>query len=264
MSSPIVAGALLPPSGTLYFGAFVDPSGLEHGSTATSVASFESQLGRKLAIDDQYLTFGSRFGTNGEIADFANGRIPMYSWNCGPPNAAIAAGAYDDTLRSEAVAVKTFAWPVFVRYMWDPDLPSTQLDRTPCYDPATDNADKTFSATQFVAAWQRIHTIFAQEGAVNAVWLWSISSVGKNSVAYYPGDAYVDWTGMDAYDFTSGSFSQTFAPAYASLAGFSKPIMVSETGAAAAVQPAFFAGAAQTLKTTFPLVRGSCITTASA
>jgi endoglucanase len=256
LASPVVAGSLLPPTGTAYFGAFADPSGLQHGDTADSVASLEAQLGRKLAIDDAYFVFGTRFGTNIQLDDFANGRIPLFSWNCGPPNAAIAEGTYDDSIRSQADAVKTYGLPVFVRYMWDPNLPYTQLGRTACYDPATDNADKSFSAPLFVAAWQRIHTIFAEEGAVNAVWLWTIGSAGKNALAYYPGDAYVDWTGMDAYDLTnSGSFAQTFAAPYAALAGFAKPIMISETGAIASLQPGFFSGAAQTMRTSFPLVR---------
>jgi hypothetical protein len=254
-SAPIVAGLLLPPSGSIYFGAYVNTSGLQHGSSSISVGALETQLGRKLAIDGGYLTFTSKFGTRTEQDDFFNGRIPIYSWNCGPSNAQIASGAYDDSIRLQADSVRTYAWPVFVRYMWDPDLPASQLGRSGCYDKATDDPDGTFSPTQYVAAWQHIHAIFVQEGAVNAVFVWSISSAGKNSTAYYPGDASVDWVGMDAFDSSGTPFATTFAPTYGLISAYGKPMMICATGATATEQSAFFSGSPATLETEFPLVK---------
>jgi hypothetical protein len=254
-ATPIAAGLLLPSAGTIYLGAYVNTSGLAHGNNPEAVAALETQIGRKLALENGYLPFSSKFGTRNQLDDYANGRIPIYSWNCGPSNAAIASGAYDASIRLQADSIKSFGWPVFVRYQWDPDLPSTSLGRSACYDPTTDNADKTFAATQFVAAWKHIHAIFVQDGTVNAVFLWTISSVGQNSLSYYPGDAVVDWVGMDAYDLSNTSLPNTLGATYALLAPFGKPIMISETGATGEAQTAFFTQAAATLQTHFPLVR---------
>ncbi len=253
--TPIVAGLALPPAGTIYLGAFVNPSGLEHGTTTASFDAFESQIGRKLAIDLGYQAFTSKFGTRLQVDDIANGRIPIYSWNCGPSNAAIASGAYDAAIVTQATAIKSYRWPVFVRYMWDPDLPAASFSRSSCYDPLTDNPDRTFSPIEYVAAWQHIRGVFARIGAVNAIFLWTISSIGKDSIAYYPGDAAVDWVGLDAYDLSDSSFSATFGPTYASLAPFNKPTMISEAGANGATQINFFTGAQSTLQSQFPLVR---------
>jgi hypothetical protein len=253
--TPIVAGLALPPAGTIYLGAFVNPSGLEHGTSSATVAAFESQIGRKLAIDLGYQAFTSKFGTRLQADDITNDRIPIYSWNCGPSNAAIASGAYDASIVTQATAIKAYSWPVFVRYMWDPDLPSATFNRSSCYDPLTDNPDHTFSPIEFVAAWQHIRNVFAQTGAVNAIFLWTISSVGKDSVAYYPGDAAVDWVGLDSYDLSGTSFAATFGPTYASLTAFNKPTMISEAGAPGSIQTSFFSGAQLTLQSQFPLVR---------
>jgi hypothetical protein len=254
-SAPIAAGLATPPAGTVYFGAYVDPSGLIHGNSLAAIDTLEGQIGRTLAVDNQYLVFNSVFGTRNQLDDYQQGRLPLFSWNCGPPNAQIAAGDYDASLRGQADAIKAYGWPVLVRYMYDPDLPSDQLQRSGCYDPATDNANGTFSAAEFVAAWQHIHAIFAQEGAVNAVFVWSISSLGRNSLAYYPGDSQVDWVAMDVYDVADTTFAATIAPTYALLAPYGKPIAITETGADVTTQPAFFASVPATLQSQFPLVR---------
>jgi hypothetical protein len=253
--TPIAAGLALPPAGTIYLGAYVNPSGLLHGTSAASVAAFESQIGRKLAIDLGYQAFTSKFGTRLQVDDIANDRIPIYSWNCGPSNAAIASGAYDASIVTQATAIKDYYWPVFVRYMWDPDLPAASFNRSSCYDPLTDLPGHTFSPIQYVAAWQHIRKVFAQIGAVNAIFLWTISSVGVDSLAYYPGDAAVDWVGLDAYDLSDSSFSATFGPTYANLASFNKPTMISETGANGPTQTSFFTGSQATLQSQFPLVK---------
>lgn len=52
--------------------------------------------------------------------------------------------------------------------------------------------------------------------------------------AYYPGDAYVDWTGLDGYNYGLAwrSFSTLFGPSYADITRLtSKPLMVAEWGA---------------------------------
>lgn len=254
----VVANGLFPPSGTSYFGAYVDTSGLVNGNTEADVESVEAVLGRTLSLDMHYAVFTSEFAGRNFHSDFAANRIPFVSWNCGVPNAQIAAGAYDSTIELKAIAARNFGWPVFVRYMWDPNLPAAMLSRTPCYDPDTDLPNKRFSPAQFIAAWDRIHSIFASAGATNVVWVWTISNNAnaRNDLQYYPGSSEVDWVGMDAYDLNNGSFASTYASTYAELATLDKPILVTETGAQAAVQSSFFTGAAQTLQTQFPLVRG--------
>jgi len=255
LTSPIAVGLGLPAAGTIYLGGFINPSGLPYGNTAPYVAAFETQIGRKLALDLQFSTFTTKFGGRGEQDDYANGRIPIYSWNCGSTNAQIAAGDVDASIRLQADSVRTYAWPVFVRYLWDMNLPAGNFTRTACYDPATDLPNNYFSPTEFIAAWTHIRQIFAQEGATNAIWLWTVASAGTNELAYYPGASQVDWVGFDDYDLTGSTFADTYAPAYSLLAPLNKPIMISETGAGQTIQTPFFDSAVATLKTQFPQVK---------
>jgi hypothetical protein len=68
--------------------------------------------------------------------------------------------------------------------------------------------------SEFIAAWQHVHQIFDQQGVTNVVWTWQMTEwafrAGSDSEQYaprwYPGDAWVDTIGADAYNwFTCGA-----------------------------------------------------------
>jgi beta-mannanase len=103
------------------------------------------------------------------------------------------------------------------------------------------NATTANSATEYVAAWRRVHDIFVASGATNATWVWcpNVAAVGTasydNIAAAYPGDAYVDWTCLDGYngDDPWVSFSDLFGPAYRLIAEAvapGKPMIIGEVG----------------------------------
>src|SRR5919201_465436 len=98
--------------------------------------------------------------------------------------------------------------------------------------------------SKFIAAWQRIRRIFDAAGAQNAVWVWCPNATNNPDVSwnswrnYYPGDKFVDWVGLDGYNWgTTQSWSrwQSFAdivrPIYRDY-GRKKPIMIAETASA--------------------------------
>lgn len=89
----------------------------------------------------------------------------------------------------------------------------------------------------FRGAWNRIRTIFAQTGVTNVIWLWNPSGVDNS---FYPGPNEVDWTGTDAYDYSSRGFYATLNYAYDGLAPLGKPILIGETGTHSGEQGAFF------------------------
>jgi hypothetical protein len=96
----------------------------------------------------------------------------------------------------------------------------------------------------FVRAWRHIHDIFRSVGATNVLWVWAPNadshpggtarSSGNNWRHYYPGDRYVDWVGIDGYNWGDGggneweSFGRIFSPVYQTYAE-RKPIMIAET-----------------------------------
>ncbi|HEX8806498.1 MAG TPA: glycosyl hydrolase [Candidatus Aquilonibacter sp.] len=245
---------LLPPNGSIYLGGYIDPEGVVP-QRISDLTAFESAIGRHLALSTHYYAFYQAFPGAYEQNDIQNGRIPIDSWDCQPSNASIAAGNQDTAIRARADAIKAFGYPIFLRYMWEMNLPSNPYFRLACYDPATDLPNGQFSPQEYIAAWDRIRAIFAQEKVTNVIWLWNPSGT-TDPATYYPGASEVDWIGFDRYDTTNVTFAQTYQLAYLWLAPYGKPIIVGETGADAATQPAFFAAAAATLHGSYPLIKG--------
>ncbi|MGU3650872.1 glycoside hydrolase family 26 protein [Mycolicibacterium sp. A43C] len=92
----------------------------------------------------------------------------------------------------------------------------------------------------YVAAWRHVHDIFIRHGATNAVWVWAPNNTDSDgappAMSYYPGDAYVDWTGIDGYnwgtsdpEFEWQSFTEVFGPLYDQLHALGKPVIIGET-----------------------------------
>ena len=90
---------------------------------------------------------------------------------------------------------------------------------------------------KYIAAWRYIHKFF--ETAVNVKFGWAPNADAVPDVAankfelYYPGDAYVDYVGVDG--FNSGvpswmSFDQVFNGALIRLALYNKPIYIFSVG----------------------------------
>ena len=94
----------------------------------------------------------------------------------------------------------------------------------------------------FVEAWKRIHDRFSAKNANDYVeWIWSANHIDfddhKDMTLYYPGNAYVDWTSLDGYNWGTNhawtewdSFEDLFASAYHTLITHypDKPILIAE------------------------------------
>ena len=123
-------------------------------------------------------------------------------------------------------------------------------------------------------AWRHVHDIFTSVGATNATWVWcpNIEYPGSNlsSASLYPGDAYVDWTGLDGYNWGTNpakpdSWKQlrpalqarptskivdTIAP--------SKPLMIGEVGSSeyGGSKAAWIKDMLAKIPTKYPKIRG--------
>jgi hypothetical protein len=92
----------------------------------------------------------------------------------------------------------------------------------------------------YVKAWRHVHDIFVANGATNVTWVWSPNVEYSNTTPLaelYPGDQYVDWIGMDGYNWGLvqnaskwQSFSKVFGQTYHDVGQIAptKPIMVAE------------------------------------
>ncbi|MGY0235219.1 glycoside hydrolase family 26 protein [Longispora urticae] len=90
---------------------------------------------------------------------------------------------------------------------------------------------------EYVAAWRHVHDIFRAQNATNVLWAWTPNVInpvrGVELGPLYPGDAYVDWVGLDGYYTLDGqrNFKDLFGPSIAAVRKFTaKPIIIVETG----------------------------------
>jgi hypothetical protein len=250
----LTGGSILIPKSGIYLGVYVN-TGNATAPPLSALPAFEAQVGRTMALSMHYYNFYDPFPGIAEVQDDQAGRIPIESWNCQPPNSEIAAGNQDGAIRARADAIKAWGRPLFLRYMWEMNLPALPTFRASCYSATSDEPNGVFSPVGFIAAWDHIRAIFAQEHVTNVIWLWNASG-SLNPQAYYPGASEVDWVGFDKYDDASLPFAEAFAQAYGYVAPYGKPVLIGETGAEPQIQTTFFAAAESALQTDFPLVKG--------
>jgi len=160
---------------TIYVGAVGD------------VATLSKQTGAPLAWHT-YSMFTRNAPTG---ADMISVRYPGVSWRQ-VANAQPGSALYNDIVRW-AQTIKARGGHVMVAYNHEPEAAPGGYRGTP---------------TEFIAAWRKVVTIFRNQGASNVEWTWQMtayafrvkSSDARYAAKWYPGDAYVDNVGADAYN----------------------------------------------------------------
>jgi Glycosyl hydrolase family 26 len=247
-----------PASSSIYWGAWIGNqlTGTEAPWDMNAVANFEQKTGKKLSI----VNFSAPFANcSGSICSFYNfpagefnnirshGAIPFYSWgsqsipvpsNLSEPNfqlSDVIEGRYDTYIKNFATAAKSWGKPFFLRFNWEMNGNwFAWMEGVNGNQPG-----------EYVAAWRHVHDIFTSVGATNATWVWcpNVDPEGrmKKLSGLYPGDAYVDWTGLDGYNWGTNparpdrwrSFDDLYKSTYKTITETiapSKPMIVSEVG----------------------------------
>ncbi|HEY7099121.1 MAG TPA: glycosyl hydrolase [Terriglobales bacterium] len=235
---------LEPPSGALlgqYYGA-------------GSVAQAAAKLGRTLPIHLTYYAWDADWTGTVTKADLAAGRIPLVNWE--PHHidfAKIVDGSLDATIMARAKGSKALGKKFFLDFA------------------AEMNGDEAWSgnnASLYVSAYRHIHDLFVAAGAANVVWAWcpnvtDVDGENRHTMDYYPGDSYVDWTGVDGYNWGTKnggwqSFHDVFRNIYPLLAKKKKPILIGEMSSAEAGgdKAKWIDEIIPTLRNSFPLIKG--------
>ena len=171
-----------------------------------------------------------------------HGSIPVLSWSSvsipsvnNQPDfqlSDVISGRYDAYIREFATAAKAWNHPFFLRFNWE-----MNGKWFPWHEGVNGN-----QAGESARAWRHVHDIFTAVGADNVSWVWcpNVEYTGSTPLAgLYPGDAYVDWTGLDGYNWGTNpnkpdkwkTFDQVYRASYNNIAGTlapSKPMMIGE------------------------------------
>lgn len=180
----------------MYWGALVkgDAYGLP-GEAPTSppvLDRFESDAGKQITIVNTGQSWAS-FDPATMNAAIEAGAIPLATMPLGPGISLkeVAEGKQDAAIRGWARDAKEFELPFLFRPWWESNGNWYSWGQSP----------------YFAAAWQRFHDLVVAEGATNVTWAWVVNTIWEEGgevkadpTPYYPGGAYVDWVGVDAYN----------------------------------------------------------------
>lgn len=157
-------------------------------------------------------------------------RLEPWSWKGKDDNSFsledIVKGRFDECLAQFAQGAKNWGLPLFISF-------GHEMNGN--WYPWSGNPGK------YKAAYKRVFEIFKKTGADNITWVWNpnVEPLDR-AMDYYPGDEYVDWVGIDGFnwgvtqDFSSWlSFDQIFGKAYELLrSSADKTLMISEFASA--------------------------------
>jgi membrane-bound metal-dependent hydrolase YbcI (DUF457 family) len=150
---------------------------------------------------------------------------PWRNWSEGISLRAIANGAYDGYIAEAARAAAAWGGPLFVRFAQEMNGGWYLWGRVRGNTPRI-----------YKAAWRRLVEVFRRQGADNVRWVWTPYVEGDNQRPfrrYYPGDRWVDWAGLDGFNWGGKfvSFTKIFQRSYKTIVKMTqKPLIVGETG----------------------------------
>jgi hypothetical protein len=189
----LLLAAAAPAPASVYFGATI--AGETYGEKENAPLNegvwnlFERHAGKRLAVLNQGQNWGS-FEKGMMDATAAHGAIPLVTMGLGKEMTLhdVVDGSQDATIKKWAQAAKAWGKPFFFAPWWEMNGNWYAWGRSP----------------EFVTAWRRFHDLVVEQGAANVTWTWVPNSIWSdpesNPSPYYPGDEYVDWVGLDSYN----------------------------------------------------------------
>lgn len=195
------------------------------------VRDFAKATGTHPNLVSYYTPWYSSFDASAAAEVTRYGALPLIFLDSGRVPVRQIAHGPDPWLASYAHAVRAFGHPVALSFDSEFNGPWWLWAFT------------RVSAATYVAAWRQVVDTFRAAGATNVVWVWSVSISSQETTAFrpwWPGNSYVTWVGINGYWRQPGqTFLGIFAQTFAQVRAFTnRPVLITETGAAAATDRA--------------------------
>lgn len=261
-----IAATAAEPPGKIAVGVYFNEGNRYCPDAEQAFADLQQQTGRLAKVymnfqswTEEWNQFSTRLGDNslkhGGIfmvvwMPAAGEDSPGHSdprWSC----KAIAGGRHDAYIAKYAADVKRWGKPVMIRLAHE--MNGSWYPYGTAMEPKGVRHNGN-SPEDYVAMWRHVWSIFHKAGAANVYWVWSPNILFVNAhntaarqktdyAALYPGDAYVDWIGLDGYcDGVKGQwkhFAELFDASYRAITAVStKPLMIAEFACSEAGAPA--------------------------
>jgi endoglucanase len=207
--------------------------------TVATIEKFVVDYGKRPALVLIFLDWGKLPGESVVRDVYSSGSVLMVTWE--PWHAeekkaidfeALLAGKDDAYVREFALKLKAIGRPVFLRFAHE-----MNGDWYPW-------SGRKIGNKTYLGMFRHIHDVFDKAGVQNVRWVFSINAENippENAYAgCYPGDRYVDYIGLDGYNWggTQGwsrwrSFRDIFSGVYGEVVNrYKKPVILSEFSSA--------------------------------
>ncbi|MBA3389501.1 MAG: hypothetical protein H0U02_09090 [Rubrobacter sp.] len=210
-------------------------------------------------------SWGYRYPTTANLQTIYNlypGSVVMWSWEprgvtLAGINGGVHGGVRDAYIDQVAKSIKAVGRRVLIRFGHEMN--------------GNGGWPRHAQPTNFRAAWRRIVSRFRRVGVTNAEWVWSpiimYPNGGLDFRPYYPGDAYVDWTALDGYNWGTvrgdwRTFREVFRYSMGVIAALSpRGVIIVETGCHSrgpngGSKDYWFRQTARELKQNYPHIKG--------
>jgi beta-mannanase len=211
--------------------------GIYSGDDYSSLQSFEQKVEGQPDIAALFLNFSDAFPN--DFASYlkqSNQTLLIYWEQYNAPLDDIIAGKFDDYIR---------------QFSRDASLYEGELVLVPLHE-MNGNWDSwggtvgSNTPQKVVLAFRHIHDVFLSVENPNVRWGWAVNNdsvpdTQENSIAnYYPGDNYVDYVGVDGFNFGNPwkSYAEVFSSALDQLRSYNKPIYIFSMASAEGPQKA--------------------------
>jgi hypothetical protein len=269
------------PGAPIYWGATIGDqlTGEQAPWDMDAVSKFEETAGKKLSLVNFFSPFANcsskcsfyKFPTEPMENIREHGAIPVFSWSSQSiPSSLnepdfqlgdVISGSYDSYIREFAEDARDWGHPFFLRFNWE-----MNGNWFPWSDGVNGN-----QPGEYVAAWRHVHDIFKSAGATNVSWVWCpnidpTNQLQSSVASDYPGDEYVDWTGLDGYNWGPAkggwtSFNRLYSATYHAITDTvapSKPMMIGEMGSTeeGGSKASWISEALAAIPSEYPKIRG--------
>ena len=230
------------PSTTLQWGAYV-------GDGINDLSNFESLVGKEVNLYADFEGWSNSFPSSLSSKVGSKGKTLIIFWEPDFGYDNIINSSKDTYIKQFAISAKSYNYTVIL----------SPFDEMNLNEEAWGYGKNNNTAEKFKTAWQHIHDLFISENATNVKFAISFNNVSVPDVAgnkmtdYYPGDNYVDYVGLDGFNFGNPwqTFAQVFDSAISNASVFNKPIYILSTTSIAGAQKATWItdGLGKTIKT---------------
>lgn len=189
----VLLAVAAPAGAAMYFGATISGETYDQEGNAPNNLDawerFERHAGKRVAILNQGHAWAS-FDKAEMDRTHARGAIPLVTMGLGAGMTLddVVSGSQDAAIEKWAQEAKAWGHPFLFAPWWEMNGGWYAWGRSESFKPA----------------WQHFHDLVVAQGATNVTWAWVVNSIWSDPASkpepYYPGDAYVDWTGLDSYN----------------------------------------------------------------